>query len=73
MTLGYCMQFCSTCERETNHRIREHNSIMTKECSVCCHTTGPGASASPRKFKVPAYHLSSAEGVTWGRPVLSRL
>jgi len=70
MTLGYCMQFCSSCERETNHRIREHNSVMTKECAVCCHTTGSGSNHSPRKYKVPA--LSSTEGVTWGRPALSR-
>lgn len=40
MTLGYSMQLCSNCERETNHRIREQNGKLKKECVECSHTTG---------------------------------
>jgi hypothetical protein len=51
MTLGFCMQFCSTCERETNHRIRELNGRHTKECAACSHATGAPFRAGAGVFR----------------------
>jgi len=51
MTLGYSMQFCSTCERETNHRIREQNGKLKKECVACSHATGSQCSEGTGIFR----------------------
>jgi hypothetical protein len=35
MILGYCMQLCAICGRETNHRIMEPKGKLMKECVNC--------------------------------------
>lgn len=68
MTLGYSMQFCPACERETNHRITEHHEAFKKECVVCCHATSANSgrnSTASEPAPLPHY-FAGPDGLLWG-------